>query len=96
LRDRGLGGLRYRFLRNDWVEAAQTLLQKFALIQPFRRLHYLERQDVTGGVEDSELTSPFEAVAYRWAHQNLPEESFLQHGSGLKFRHAPGDGVGRA
>ncbi len=33
------------FVREDWVAASRRQLENFALVQPFERLHYLDRND---------------------------------------------------
>ena len=69
--------------RDDWPEALRASLDEFALVQPFRRLHY---QDGDGS--SSRLVC--DSVAHRFAAGDLPEEAFEMRRIGQMLRLAQG------
>lgn len=78
------------FARADWSAAALGLLDGFAMIQPFSRLHYLNQNEAPETIATDERLEVFESIALRMAQGNQPAESFRVAGSSRKLRYVPG------
>jgi hypothetical protein len=77
------------FLRKDWATAVQRQLQHFAMVQPFRRLYYLDEGQAP---EDFQPVAEraFDSVAYRYANGCFPDRAYRTHGLSQTLRYAPG------
>jgi len=60
------------------------------MVQPFRRLCYLEQAKQPESAVGAKPLACFDSVAYRMTRGDLPEESFRVAGSSLRFNYAPG------
>lgn len=80
------------FLRQDWPQAVLHELQRYAVVQPFSRLHYLASTDTPDHIGDVRLrrAEAFEAIARRFANERVPQEAYRVPGSSLRLRYAPG------
>ena len=76
--------------RADWYSAARRLLNEFRLVQPFSRLHYLDRSDAPASFVSRAGARSFESIAFQFARGTLPEDTFLNVGMSLRYRYAPG------
>ena len=77
------------FLRPDWPQAVLRELEKVALLQPFRFLHYLDRYERPGSARLSS-DHAVDAVAYRFVAGTLPDQVYRRSGLSRLLRYAPG------
>ena len=77
------------FLREDWPEAVLRRLEDFALVQPFRFLHYLNRHERPETARLSRADR-FDSAAFRCATGTLPDQAYCRHGLSRTLRYAPG------
>ena len=77
------------FLREDWAAAARGQLEHYALVQPFERVHYMERLDPPK-FPDWRPPDYFESFGARYARGELRDEMFATTGASRLLRYAPG------
>jgi hypothetical protein len=77
------------FLHKDWAAAVQRRLQDFEMVQPFRRLYYLDEGETP---EDFQPTvgRTFDSAAFLYASGCFPDRAYRIHGLSQQLHYAPG------
>ncbi len=78
------------FARPDWLEAARALLDRYALVQPFRRLHHLAGPSTAAGVGQAPVACTVDSVAFRYQEGTFPTVCFQIHGGSQMHGYSPG------
>lgn len=76
--------------RADWAAETERLLDKAALVQPFRRLYYMGAGDLPETFRATPGVRAFESAAARWLRGALPDDVFLTSGMALRTGYNPG------
>jgi hypothetical protein len=77
------------FLREDWAAAVQRRLQDFEMVQPFRRLYYLEEGEPPESFQPS-VSRGFDSIGFLYANSCFPDRAYRTHGLSQRLRYAPG------
>jgi hypothetical protein len=77
------------FVHEDWAADCRRELETSALVQPFHRIHYLERLDPPK-LPERWPPDYLHSFAARYVHGDVKEDTFLTTGASRKSRYVPG------
>lgn len=78
------------FQRDDWVEAGRAALEDFFLIQPFRRVYHLSREDKHLLGRPAKPLEVLDSFEYLISRGKITDESFATQGASMRLKYSPG------